>query len=101
MRIEGVKAPEPGRALRVSAEGSVIAVFNVGGSLFAIDSRCTHVGAPLEEGTVEGTGVICPWHGSQFDLASGRVLRGPAARPVRAYAVRVDGTALVLEAKTP
>jgi nitrite reductase (NADH) small subunit len=100
MRIEGVKPPEPGHALRVAADGATIAVFNVGGRLLAIDSRCTHVGAPLETGTVEGTVVTCPWHGSQFDLQSGQVLRGPAARPVKAYEVRVDGTGLILEPTT-
>ncbi|MGH2913557.1 MAG: Rieske 2Fe-2S domain-containing protein [Solirubrobacteraceae bacterium] len=48
------------------------------GELCALANTCTHLGAPLAEGSREGDTVICPWHGSRFDLRTGAVLEGPA-----------------------
>lgn len=96
-QVRDVLPPEPGHAIRVTVEGKPVAVFNVGSGLVAIDARCTHVGGPLDRGPVTGGTVTCPLHGSQFDLASGQVVRGPATQPVRAYRVRADTGGLVLE----
>jgi len=78
-------------------EGTAVGVFNVSGALHAIEAKCTHVGGPLEQGVVSGTVVTCPWHGSQFDLTSGAVRRGPANRPVRSFPVRAEGVSLIVE----
>ena len=62
------------------------------GEVCAISNVCTHVGGPLNEGEREGDVVTCPWHGSQFDLCSGEVLRGPAREPQQRFEARVrDG----------
>lgn len=54
--------------------------------------RCTHRGGPLHEGEIVDGCVPCPWHGSQFRLADGKVRRGPATRPQPVYETRVlDG----------
>lgn len=79
-------------------KGAPVAVFNLGGDLRAIDARCTHVGGPLEKGRVTERVVTCPWHGSQFNLDTGLVVRGPAATPERTYGVRLEGGVLVIEA---
>ena len=97
IRIEKATLPEEGRAVRVDAHGTPVAVFREDGQLFAVDARCTHVGGPLERGRVNGTQVTCPLHGSVFDLRTGAVIRGPATRPVTAYRARVEGETLVLE----
>jgi NAD(P)H-dependent nitrite reductase small subunit len=68
-----------------------IALFNVGGRYYAIDDMCPHRGGPLSKGEVEGTTVVCPWHDASFDLATGAVMRSPAATGVATYAVRVEG----------
>jgi nitrite reductase/ring-hydroxylating ferredoxin subunit len=67
------------------------AVFNVGGSFCATQAKCTHRGGPLNEGALEGSTVTCPWHGSQFNVCTGAVLRGPAKDPVKTFAVTVEG----------
>ncbi len=97
LRVAGVRAPALGTAIRIDVEGRPVAVFNVGGTLFALDAKCTHVGGPLEAGPVRGTMVTCPWHGSEFDLTTGAVLKGPAVKPVKAYRVRVEADGLTLE----
>jgi nitrite reductase/ring-hydroxylating ferredoxin subunit len=96
-QVASPPAPAPGQNVRVEIAGRSIAVFNVGGTLFAIDAKCTHVGGPLERGAVRDGTVTCPWHGSQFELATGAVKRGPAAQPVRSYRVRSEGTALAID----
>ena len=87
----------PGQAKAVDVKGAPVAIFNVGGTYYAIEDTCSHVGGPLSEGAVEGTMVTCPWHGAQFDLTSGKVLTPPAAAGVRSYKVRVEGHEIKLE----
>ena len=81
----------PGEVRAVEAAGKRIALFNVGGTFYAIDDACTHRGGPLCEGLVLGTEVTCPWHGAIFDVSTGSVLGPPAPRDVAHYAVRVEG----------
>ena len=85
--------PPGGRKL-VTIRGREIGVFNLDGEFFALINRCPHQGAPLHKGMVRFGGslrtVQCPLHGSTFDLADGRVMRGPATEPARAYETRVS-----------
>jgi len=76
--------------------GEQVAVFNTDGTLRAISNRCSHANGPLADGRVEGDSVVCPYHGSRFDLSTGEPLEGPAVRPLRTYAVRVEGGAILL-----
>ena len=78
-----------------------IGVYNCGGSLYAIEDRCSHDDGPLCEGDWEQDTcrVICPRHGSAFDLESGRPLSLPAFEPVATYPVHiVDGMVRVVVA---
>ena len=61
------------------------------GELCALSSTCTHLGGPLADGSREGDTVVCPWHGSRFDLRSGDVVGGPAVFPQPRYEARVHG----------
>lgn len=67
------------------------AVFDVAGSFCATQAKCTHRGGPLNEGHLQGPIVTCPWHGAQFNVCTGAVLRGPATEPVKTYRVTVEG----------
>lgn len=77
----------PGSSLLV---GDVV-VFNVAGNLCATQSGCTHKQGPLSQSKLDGSTVTCPWHGSQFDVCTGAVRRGPAVDPLKTYAVVVEG----------
>lgn len=82
------------KLVRVDEES--VAVFNIDGSFFATQEACTHQGGPLSEGTLEGTCITCPIHGSRFDVTSGAVVRGPATNALKTYAVDIhDGIASV------
>jgi len=58
--------------------------------ILAVSATCTHVGAPLEEGSIEEGCVVCPWHGSHFELATGHVIHGPATDDLRKFDVRIE-----------
>ena len=55
--------------------------------LFAFGDSCTHRGGPLSDGALVGCTVQCPWHGSQFDVSTGRVIAGPAEEKIRIYSI--------------
>jgi 3-phenylpropionate/trans-cinnamate dioxygenase ferredoxin subunit len=81
----------------VEAGGQSIAVFNVGGNYYAIENTCPHRGGPLAEGMMAGEEVICPWHGSRFDVKTGSVLTPPARQGVRSFPVRISGDDVEVE----
>lgn len=87
----------PGKLGAFEVGGERIAVANVGGSFYAFDDTCTHLGCSLAEGQLEGTVVTCACHFSEFDVTTGEVLAGPAVEPVRSYGVRVEDDALEIE----
>jgi nitrite reductase/ring-hydroxylating ferredoxin subunit/uncharacterized membrane protein len=70
------------------ADGVALLLTRVDGHVTAIEDRCTHRGAPLSGGERDGDCVVCPWHGSRFELRSGDVVQGPATRPQPVYEVR-------------
>lgn len=86
-----------GQGRVVEVEGRTLALFNVGGTLYAIDNTCPHRGGPLGEGDVEGAIVTCPWHGWRWDVTTGRNANNPTVQ-VACYPVSVerDGVFVVL-----
>ena len=77
--------------------GTKVNVANASGHLYAFDDTCTHMGCSLANGELDGTTMTCVCHGSQFDVASGAVLRRPAQRSVRSRRVQVEGADLLAE----
>jgi nitrite reductase/ring-hydroxylating ferredoxin subunit/uncharacterized membrane protein len=78
---------------RVTVDGAAVLVTrSTSGELCAISSICSHFGGPLADGEREGDIVVCPWHGSRFDLCTGKVRGGPAVFPQPRFETRVrDG----------
>lgn len=71
------------------ARGRVVALFRVGGEMFAMDGVCPHAGGPIAEGSLDGCIVTCPWHGWQFDVTSGQHTLSPTLHHTT-YATRVE-----------
>ncbi len=79
--------------------GKKIAVFKQpDGSFRAIGDACTHMGASLSEGEVQGEMVVCPWHGAAFSLMNGAPTGPPARGGVGAFAIRVAGDQVQIQA---
>jgi len=98
IRIGNAKDVAAGRMRVFDVSGTKVSVTSLDGHLYAFDDTCTHLGCSLATGKLDGTTVTCPCHGSQFNVTSGAVLRGPAKRAVRSRLVQVEGEALLAEA---
>jgi nitrite reductase/ring-hydroxylating ferredoxin subunit len=79
-----------GSLVRAKAGDVPVLLCRQNGRLYAISAVCPHAGGPLEEGTLDGRTVICPWHASQFDLADGSIVHGPATVKPPLYETRVE-----------
>ena len=85
-----------GERLFVEIEGNSLVIFNIAGQFFAIADICSHDGGPLGEGDLEGFNVICPRHGAEFDVRTGKVVQLPAVDDIPAYPVQVrDGVVFI------
>ena len=106
----------PGTSTTAKAFGTTVAVFNVEGQVFALSNHCPHHGGPLCHGRIsgavlpsqpyeyrygrEGRVLICPWHGWEFDIESGRTIFDPAVR-VKIYDARLaEGEIVVTRRRT-
>jgi nitrite reductase/ring-hydroxylating ferredoxin subunit len=89
--VSGTDDIEAGGMRAFDVRGIKVAVANVDGAFYAFGDTCTHMGCSLAGGDLEETTVICPCHGSEFDVTSGAVLQGPAREPVATYETRVEG----------
>lgn len=81
-----------GERLFVEIEGLPIVIFNIAGQFFAIGDVCSHDNGPLGDGLLDGNLVVCPRHGAEFDIRTGKAVTLPAVVDIPAYPVRVvDG----------
>src|SRR5947207_15776139 len=98
IEVAAADAFPPGSSKIVRHGSLFVGVYNCGGELYAIEDRCSHDDGPLCEGEwdEETCMVVCPRHGSAFELATGRPRSLPAFLPVATYSVRVvDGVVKV------
>jgi nitrite reductase/ring-hydroxylating ferredoxin subunit len=86
-----------GCAVRVEAEGLVLAVFNVAGQFFVTDDACTHGPGALSEGFLEDDVVECNFHGGRFNVRTGEVVEPPCMVPVKTYPVVIERGRVTVE----
>jgi nitrite reductase/ring-hydroxylating ferredoxin subunit len=80
-----------GRMVEAEAGGRALLIYDIDGQVFATDAICPHHFAWLSQGQISGTAIDCPRHQGQFDIATGRKLRGPDCPDLRTYPARVVG----------
>jgi nitrite reductase/ring-hydroxylating ferredoxin subunit len=90
-----------GKPVGAVIDGVQIAIVRDAGRTYAMAARCTHAGGPLQDGTLTGGCIECPWHGSRFDLATGKVRRGPATADETTYETRVRDTSVEVRRRPP
>lgn len=76
------------RPARVIADDTPVLLFQDGDATYAIHDRCSHRGCSLSDGEVDGHDIVCPCHGSRFDLHTGALTRGPATAAQPSFEVR-------------
>jgi uncharacterized membrane protein/nitrite reductase/ring-hydroxylating ferredoxin subunit len=82
---------QEGQLMLANIQGARVVVGRCAEGIVAFKDRCTHKGGPLSDGALVGCTVQCPWHGSQFDVHSGRVVAGPAEERILTYDVVTRG----------
>jgi len=88
----------PGTMKKISIDGKDIVVVNVDGEFCAIDDSCTHSGASLSEGTLEGCRVTCGWHKAEFDCKTGKLVKFPAKiNNLGSYSVSIESDNVFVE----
>jgi nitrite reductase (NADH) small subunit len=97
VKVAGLDDIPVGRGLLVERNGRAMAVFNAGdGRFYACGASCPHEDGPLADGWLEGDVVVCPWHGFDFDLATG-CCRVDADLSIPVYSVRVSADAVEVD----
>ncbi len=96
-RVDELVDAEP---IGVTVEGARIAIVRHHGFVYALAGVCSHAGGPLDRGSVRGSTLVCPWHGSAFCLSDGSVERGPATTPEPVYETRVRGDLVEVRPQT-
>jgi nitrite reductase/ring-hydroxylating ferredoxin subunit len=87
-----------GKMVHVTAGGKEVLVANVGGKYYATGDICTHAGAELHEGQLEGKELTCPWHGSKWDVTTGDLIWFPQKlKPLGKYSVIVENGTVYVE----
>ncbi len=94
--VMSVEQVEENKLYRVMVSGVPVVLLRQGLKFSAIAATCSHAGGPLDEGTLEGDVVQCPWHSSRFCMSDGRVLTGPATACAPRYEVRIQNNQVEL-----
>lgn len=74
----------------IDVNGYDVAVFKLEGACYAIEDVCTHDGAEIASGLLDGDEIVCPRHGARFCIKTGKVLCAPAYEDVATFAVRIQ-----------
>ncbi|HUS19381.1 MAG TPA: DUF2231 domain-containing protein [Terriglobales bacterium] len=91
-----------GQAMLAKINGERVVVARCAEGIVAFSDHCTHKGGPLSDGAIVGCAVQCPWHGSQFDLRTGRVVAGPAEEKIKIYGIEIrENEVFVSPKKSP
>lgn len=96
VKATSLQSLNPGKAVAVEIQGNDIALFNVDGTIHAIDNVCPHQGAPLAQGYLKGDQVACPWHMWRFNVKTGECATIPAAK-LKRYEVRIEGEDVLVD----
>ena len=90
-KVANRKDLREGSLLRVDVDGKPIVLATVQGKVYAMDAVCSHEGGPLEDGSLEGYELKCPWHYALFDVRNAKVSEQTVwATDLQSYSVKVD-----------
>ena len=87
-----------GKIKKITIDGKDVLVANIDGNYYAINDTCTHAGASLSEGSLDGAVIICGWHGAKFDCKTGKLSDFPVKiKDLNSYKVVVESENIFLE----
>ncbi len=96
VKLASVNDVKPNSMMRVTVNDQKILLANVNGNYYAIGDVCMHRGCQLSKGKLEGEKVICPCHGSTYDLKTGNFLKGPTKKGEPKYDLKVENDDIMI-----
>jgi len=96
MKVAEIDDLDDGELMLVEVDDEPVCLAKVDGAVYAFTDNCTHISGPLNEGELDGEVLTCPWHGAQFNVRTGKVLRGPARQDIQTYPIRVEGNSIMV-----
>jgi 3-phenylpropionate/trans-cinnamate dioxygenase ferredoxin subunit len=90
IEVASENALENGEHLTVDLDGTEVAIFKLEDKFYAIEDVCTHDGAEIASGVLEGNEIICPRHGARFCIKTGAVKSAPAYEDIACFPIRIE-----------
>ncbi|MGD0203876.1 MAG: Rieske (2Fe-2S) protein [Candidatus Bathyarchaeia archaeon] len=96
IKLASISDVKPNIMMGLEINDKKILLVNVNGSYYAIGNVCTHRGCQLSKGKLQGETVVCPCHGSTFDLKTGNFVKGPTKKPEPVYELKVENNDIMI-----
>lgn len=98
IKVATLEECPPGSLRSVMVGRDPVVLANVEGQVYAVVDRCTHEDLPLSDGELEGSTLVCSYHGARFDVTSGAARGLPAVRPLKSYPVEIRDDGIYIQA---
>ena len=96
IKLASIDDVKPNSMMGVTINDQKILLANVNGNYYAIGDKCMHRGCQLSKGKLQGETVVCPCHGSTYDLKTGNFVKGPTKKPEPAYELKVENNDIMI-----
>ena len=96
IKLASTNDAKPNSMMGVTINDQKILLANVNGNYYAIGDKCMHRGCQLSKGKLQGETVVCPCHGSTYDLKTGNFVKGPTKKPEPAYELKVENNDILI-----
>jgi len=96
IKLASINDVKPNSMTGVTINDHKILLANVNGNYYAIGNKCMHRGCTLSEGELNAETVVCPCHGSTYELKTGNFITGPTKKPEPAYELKVENNSILI-----
>ncbi|MGD0645339.1 MAG: Rieske (2Fe-2S) protein [Candidatus Bathyarchaeia archaeon] len=96
IKLASTSDAKPNSMMGLKINDKKILLANINGNYFALSDVCAHRGCTLSKGKLQGETVVCPCHGSTYDLKTGNFLKGPTKLPEAKYELKVENNDILI-----
>ena len=91
----------PGTVKSFEVGDQLVAIYNIGGTFYATEARCTHATADLADGILEGDVIECTLHFGAFHVPSGKAVQTPCFTDLKTFRTEVRDGQIFVDLSTP
>ena len=96
IKLASINDAKPNSMMGVTINDQKILLANVNGNYYALSNVCMHRGCQLSKGKLQGETVVCPCHGSTYELKTGNFVKGPTKKPQPVYELKVENNDIMI-----